>query len=79
MDIKILGEGCDRCDKLYANTRQAMDELGIDTEIEKVESLLEIVKLGVMDAPTLMIDGKVALSGQVASTKKIKKILQKLL
>lgn len=77
MDIKVLGEGCERCDKLYANTQKAMDELGIEEPIEKVDSLLEIVKLGVMDAPTLMIDGKVAISGQVASTRKIKKILQK--
>lgn len=79
MDIKIIGEGCECCDKLYANTQKAMADLGIDGEIEKVDNLLDIVKLGIMDAPTLMVNGKVEISGQTASDKKIKKILQKYL
>ena len=43
----------------------------------KVEDLMEIVKLGVMTAPSLMKDGKLIISGQVVSTDKIVKLLQK--
>lgn len=77
MVIKVLGEGCDKCSQLYENTRAAVAELGIDAQIEKVEDLLEIVKLGVMTAPSLLVDGKLVVSGQVATTKAIVKLLKK--
>ena len=54
-----------------------MKELGIDAEIEKIEDLIEIVKLGVLSAPSLMVDGEILVSGQTTSVKRIKKLLQK--
>lgn len=51
MQIKVIGTGCDKCDKLYGNTQEALTELGIEAQLEKVEDLLEIVKLGVMTSP----------------------------
>ena len=38
---------------------------------------MEIVKLGVLSAPSLMVDGKLVVSGKVASQKEIVKILKK--
>jgi len=77
MNLKVIGTGCEKCDQLYENTKQAVAELGIQAEIEKVEDLMEIVKLGVMTSPSLMKDGKLIISGQVVSTDKIVKLLQK--
>lgn len=77
MNLKVIGEGCENCNQLYQNTVDAVEELGITAEIEKVQTLLEIVKLGVMTAPSLMLDGKLIVSGQVASKDKIKKLLKK--
>jgi len=37
MEIKVIGEGCEKCDKLYENTLLAIEELGLDAKIEKVE------------------------------------------
>ena len=65
MNIKVIGSGCDKCDKVYALVQEAVEELALEAEIEKVEDLIEIVKLGVMSAPSIMIDGKVVISGQV--------------
>ena len=76
MQIKVIGTGCDKCDKLYGNTQEALTELGIEAQLEKVEDLLEIVKLGVMTSPSLMIDGKLVVSGKVVSKDKIKKLLR---
>ena len=76
MQIKVIGTGCDKCDKLYGNTQEALTELGREAQLEKVEDLLEIVKLGVMTSPSLMIDGKLVVSGQVVSKDKIKKLLR---
>lgn len=77
MEIKVLGAGCENCGNLYDNTVQAVEELGIDATVEKVEDLIEIVKLGVMSAPALMVDGKLLVGGRVPKTKELKKILEK--
>ena len=58
MVIKVIGMGCENCDKLYENVMEAVKETGSDAVVEKVGDLMEIVKLGVMAAPSLMIDGK---------------------
>lgn len=75
LDIKVIGTGCDKCDKLYENTQTALKELGIEANLQKVEDLLEIVKLGVMTSPSLMVNGKLIVSGQVVSKDKIVKHL----
>lgn len=77
MQIKVIGMGCDKCDALYANTLAAVEKAGITAQVEKVEDLVEIVRLGVMTAPSLMVDGKVVLSGRVATAKAIAALLQK--
>ena len=77
MDVKIIGSGCDDCSRLYENTVAALAELHIDAEVTKVGDLIEIVKLGVMSAPSLMVDGKLLVAGKVASQKEIVKLLKK--
>jgi len=79
MDIKIIGAGCPNCDQLKANTQQALDQLGLKEEIQRVSSLKEILLLGIMDAPSLLVDGQLLISGQVATVSEIKAKLQPLL
>ena len=78
MDIKIIGSGCPDCSRLYDNTQAALKELGLEANVEKIGDLMEIVKLGVLSAPSLMVDGKLVVAGKVASQKEIVKILKKL-
>ena len=54
MNIKVIGSGCENCDKTNAVVKECLEELGMDTEIERVTDLVEIVKLGVMTAPSVM-------------------------
>jgi len=42
--IQILGTGCKRCHDLTANAERAVQELGIEAEIEKVTEIQDIVK-----------------------------------
>jgi len=77
MEILVIGGGCSDCDKLYDETAAAVAELGLDVEIGKVTDLVEMVKLGVMSVPALMVDGKVLSAGRVLSREKVKKLLQK--
>lgn len=75
MNIKILGTGCSNCKRLEANTKAAVEELGIEATIEKVTDIKEIMKYGVMSTPALVVDEKVKVMGKVPSSKDIKKFL----
>ena len=75
MEIKVIGEGCEKCDKLYENTCLAVKELGLEVSIDKVEDLMDIVRLGVMTTPSVMVDGKLIISGRVPKVKEIIKLL----
>ncbi len=76
LDIKVIGSGCADCDKLFENVKAAVKSLGIDAEITRVEDLREILMLGVMSAPSLMVDDKLVISGCVASVEQVKKKLK---
>ena len=75
MEIKVIGEGCEKCDKLYENTCLAVKELGLEASIDKVEDLMDIVRLGVMTTPSVMVDGKLIIRGRVPKVKEIIKLL----
>ena len=75
MRIKVLGPGCAKCKKLYAEAEKAVAGAGVAAELEKVEKVDEIVAYGVMMTPALVIDEKVVLSGRVASSADIAKLI----
>jgi small redox-active disulfide protein 2 len=75
MKVSILGTGCAKCDKLHATARQAIDELKLDAELEKVSGIQEILAFGVMMTPALAIDGEVKVAGKVPSLDEIKEML----
>jgi small redox-active disulfide protein 2 len=75
MKIKVLGPGCAKCKKLYAEAEKAVAASGVPIEIEKVESIDEIVKYGVMLTPALVIDEEVKTSGRVLSSSDIAKLI----
>lgn len=78
MKIKVLGPGCANCVNLEKATRQAVAELGIDAEIEKVTDYAAIVGYGVMRTPGLVVDEKVVLSGRVPTAAGVREILASL-
>lgn len=75
MEIKVLGTGCAKCKQLEKTVRLAVDELGIDAEVEKVTELTDIMSYGIMATPGLVIDGEVRLSGRLPKLEELKSIL----
>ncbi len=75
MEIKILGMGCAKCTKLYDFAKEAVEELGIDASIQKVEDIKDIMSYGVMSTPALVIDKKVIFAGKTASKKELIEII----
>ena len=76
MEIKVIGTGCEKCGKLYENTLEAVKVSGVEADIQRVEDLLDIVRLGVMSSPALMIDGKLAIAGRIAKVDEIRRLLE---
>jgi small redox-active disulfide protein 2 len=75
MVIKILGTGCAKCKQLAANAQQAVNEMGIEATIEKVEKIEDIMEYGVMKTPALVVDEQVKVMGRVPTAADIKKYL----
>ncbi len=73
--VLILGAGCSRCTKLYEVTEQAAKEAGVAYEMNKVTDLKQIIALGVMATPALVIDGNLKVAGRVPSVEEIKRML----
>ncbi len=75
MKIQILGSGCGKCRRLFANVESAVKRNGIDCEIVKIEEIEKIAEMGAMMTPALALDGKVVCSGRVPGVEEIEKIL----
>jgi small redox-active disulfide protein 2 len=75
MKIQVLGPGCPKCKALTANVEQAVKNLAIEAQIEKVSSISEIVKFGVMMMPALAIDGGVKSAGKVLTVPEVIRLL----
>ena len=73
--IEILGTGCAKCKRLFANAQEAVKDLKIAAEVVKVEELDEIVDRGVMLTPALFINGEVRAEGRVPCVDEIKAML----
>lgn len=76
MTIKVLGSGCDKCKKLEANVKEALQSLGIEASVEKIEDFKQIMAFGVMQTPALVIDEKVKSIGKVLSVDDLKNIFK---
>ena len=75
MNIKILGSGCANCVNLERVTREAVAELGLDAEFEKVTEYADIASYGIMRTPGLVVDDQVLLSGRVPTAAQVKDLL----
>jgi small redox-active disulfide protein 2 len=73
--IQILGTGCPKCKLLMANAEAAVQALGIEASVEKVEKITDIMAFGVMMTPALVVDGQVKSAGKVLGAEEIGKML----
>jgi len=48
MEIKILGMGCSRCDEVLKRTMNALAELNMAADVQKVKDIKEISSYGVL-------------------------------
>lgn len=75
LEVKILGEGCARCESLTSMVISALEEMKLSADVEHVRDIKQIAAYGVMGSPALVINGKVVLSGGVPSPRQLKDLL----
>ena len=75
-NIKILGTGCAKCKTTYDNVMKALQELGMEAQVEKVEDIMKIMSYNVLTTPVLMIDEEMKVKGRVADVNEIKELLK---
>jgi small redox-active disulfide protein 2 len=69
--IKVLGPGCVKCKTTYNNALEAVKQVNIEANIEKVEAIEEMLKYNILTTPVLIIDEEIKIKGRVAQVSEI--------
>ena len=69
--IQVVGTGCAKCTKLAEAVQAIVSDLKIEATVEKVSDLNQMLELGVVGTPAVVIDGQVKTAGRVPSTQEI--------
>lgn len=76
MEIKVLGTGCPKCNKLENMVNEVIKDLNADATVTKVKDINDIAKAGVMLTPALMINGDIKLTGKLPSKENLTKMIE---
>ena len=75
MKIQIAGPGCPNCQNTERNVIDACAALELAADISHVTNIADILELGVMRTPAVVIDGEVVISGRVPTVSELKNML----
>lgn len=64
MKIEVVGNCCASCHSTYNAIRQAAADIDCHIEVIHVESIADILRLGVVQMPTVIVDGRTISAGQ---------------
>jgi small redox-active disulfide protein 2 len=75
MLIQVLGTGCSRCKTLHEAVKKAVQETGVDAQVEKVEDIQTIMAFEILMTPGLVINGEVKAAGRVPNIEELKQMI----
>ena len=76
--IKVLGSGCKNCHALWEASKAAVQNMGLNVEVEYVTDMEKIMGYGVMSMPALVVNEKVVSMGKVPKAADVEKLLRRL-
>ncbi len=76
MEIRILGPGCPRCHEVEKRTLNALEELGVAADVQKVTDIKKITDYKIFATPGLVINGKIKCSGRIPTKDEIKSLIR---
>ena len=65
VEVKILGKGCPRCERLEERAREVAEELGIEANFEHVRDVKAIMGYEVVNTPALVVNEEVKATGRI--------------
>ena len=71
MEIKILGMGCPKCQRLEQLAHEAVQEAGVEATILHVTKMDEIMAYPIMSTPGLVINEELKSSGRLPRKEEI--------
>lgn len=77
MKIQALGGCCKKSTANYEAVVEAVKELGLNDQVIHVTDMEEIMALGLISTPGLVIDGKVMSAGRTLNVKQAKELIEK--
>jgi len=72
MEIRILGPGCPRCHEVEKRTINALAELNLGADVQKITDFKKIAEYKIIGTPALVINGQVKCYGRIPSVNEIK-------
>ena len=73
--IKVLGAGCKSCHEQYENAKEAVENLGLNVEVEYITDMEKVMSYGVMSMPALLVNDKIVSVGKVLKPKEVEVLL----
>jgi len=73
MKIEVFGPGCPKCQLVEKTVKNALAELNVQGDVEKVKDIMKIMESGIMLTPGLRINGKIKCSGRVPKIDEVKR------
>lgn len=67
IQIKVLGPGCENCEKVAAAAKAAVATMGVEATIEKVTDREEFARYRLLATPGLVINDKLVTGGRIPS------------
>jgi small redox-active disulfide protein 2 len=71
MEIKILGKGCPKCQRVEALAREAAVEAGVEAAFNHVHDMDAILAYDIVSTPALVINEQVKCSGRIPQKQEI--------
>ena len=76
LNIKVLGPGCENCQKVEEVTRQAVADLGLDATIEHITNRADMAPYRILSTPGLVINEKLVCAGRIPTVQEVSGWLQ---
>lgn len=72
ISVKVLGGGCENCQRVEAVALQALDQLGAEFNLEHVRDRNAIHAYPIFATPGLVINEKLVCAGRIPSLDEVK-------
>lgn len=69
--VQVLGTGCAKCQSTVQLVNDVAESEEVSVDVQKVEDIAEIMSMGVMSTPGVVVDGTLVHSGSMPSRSQV--------